>query len=743
MPRAISALCLDGRRARMPRVAAARERGCRARSVRSSVKTAYPPPTCFGLYGIFLATMEAKLEGLKSDYPLVSRNGELTYPYLASARLQHLAKTVTVAPAPLVKVINAVGIIKRDGFVYLPAVRANLRDINNEFVPRPETVLYSNLRETVVALANPHTPERTRTYFEQHNPIPGAIFENHVLQNPDEIMPDDYGLEELQREIRVIQPFLIKLQKHVPKLVSGVLDFKSTGKPSLFISNEMENLRIPNRARNQDIQDWYRNSPGGEGGTRGVKYFVQTSAAAVAALAYIESDENTHVRPVWANFVASPPRRHSAPVTLVWHLFILPSHSDSISGNTMSRRDKILSLAISQNQNSKPHVSPSEPTSHQLIPRPSIIKTSAVQKVKSFETTVTRHSLKCYETLPYSEEECEKMNRPVNYFEDSDDSVIDKDYIPDFIISDSDSDSPICIKRNLLEHKKTRGKKTEREETEHDETEPEETEHDETEREETEHNETEHEKAEREEAEYDETEREETERKETEHEETERKETEREETGYEETEHEEIKREETEHEHTQHKHNTHIHTEREEIRREETERENSEVEECVILENEKGLTKAGMPRKRRRFDTSLADRQRQKKENADEKLSLKPPCDGKCRKKCTTKISEEIRREIHDRYIRLDWESRGLFIKGMVESKEIKTRTTKEGRNKRRDVSYYYHFQVKHEKIDVCKTFFLTTLGYTHKITDIFTRHSVRKLIIKKINEDHTNAKMS
>lgn len=48
----------------------------------------------------------------------------------------------------------------------------------------------------------------------------------------------------------------------------------------------------------------------------------------------------------------------------------------------------------------------------------------------------------------------------------------------------------------------------------------------------------------------------------------------------------------------------------------------------------------------------------------------------------------------------------------MVESMEIKTRTTKEGRNKRRDVSYYYHFQVKHEKIDVCKTFFLTTLGY-------------------------------
>lgn len=79
-----------------------------------------------------------------------------------------------------------------------------------------------------------------------------------------------------------------------------------------------------------------------------------------------------------------------------------------------------------------------------------------------------------------------------------------------------------------------------------------------------------------------------------------------------------------------------------------------------------------MPKKRRRFDVSLADRKRQKKENADEKLSLKPSCDGKCRKKCTNKISEEIRREIHDQYISLNWESRDVFIKGLVEPKEIK-----------------------------------------------------------------------
>lgn len=138
------------------------------------------PPSCHILYRIFLATMEAKLEGLKSDYPLVSRDSELTYSYSASARLQHLAKTVVVAPTPLGKLVNAVGIVKRDGVLYLPAVSSNLTDRVEEFSPRPESVMFTNLRQTVTALANPNTPERVRTYFESHNPIPGASFENHV-----------------------------------------------------------------------------------------------------------------------------------------------------------------------------------------------------------------------------------------------------------------------------------------------------------------------------------------------------------------------------------------------------------------------------------------------------------------------------------------------------------------------------------------------------------------------------------
>lgn len=215
------------------------------------------PPPCYSLYRIFLAMLEAKLEGLKTDYPLVSRDTARTFQYISNPRLQHLAHTVTVAPTPIAKAISAVGLIKRDGIVYIPAVMEDAYSRDEMFVPRPETVLYSNLRRIVLALSNPATPERVRTYFENHNPIPGAIFEDHILQNPDEIMPENYGYDDLQREIRMIQPFLIKLQKHAPKLVSGCVDFKSAGKQSLFISNELENLRLPSRRRNQSLQEWY------------------------------------------------------------------------------------------------------------------------------------------------------------------------------------------------------------------------------------------------------------------------------------------------------------------------------------------------------------------------------------------------------------------------------------------------------------------------------------------------------
>lgn len=52
---------------------------------------------------------------------------------------------------------------------------------------------------------------------------------------------------------------MASLQKHVPKMVSGVIDFKSDGQKSCFVSNDIEDLRVRFRAIDQPFAEYYRN----------------------------------------------------------------------------------------------------------------------------------------------------------------------------------------------------------------------------------------------------------------------------------------------------------------------------------------------------------------------------------------------------------------------------------------------------------------------------------------------------
>lgn len=132
----------------------------------------------------------------------------------------------------------------------------------------------------------------------------------------------------------------------------------------------------------------------------------------------------------------------------------------------------------------------------------------------------------------------------------------------------------------------------------------------------------------------------------------------------------------------------------------------------------KGLTKDGKVRKRRKFEESIQVRKAKKIKLEIEKLYIKEPCTEKCIKKCTSNFSEEQRIKIHNEYISLSWESRGLFMKSLVDTKNTATRktNTKSGQDTpRRDVTYKYFFCLRKEKTEVCKTFFLSTLGYNPK----------------------------
>lgn len=55
----------------------------------------------------------------------------------------------------------------------------------------------------------------------------------------------------------VLALYLSQLQKHAPKMVSEVVNFKYEGKLSTFVANEMETLKKPLREPNEPLLEYY------------------------------------------------------------------------------------------------------------------------------------------------------------------------------------------------------------------------------------------------------------------------------------------------------------------------------------------------------------------------------------------------------------------------------------------------------------------------------------------------------
>lgn len=121
-------------------------------------------------------------------------------------------------------------------------------------------------------------------------------------------------------------------------------------------------------------------------------------------------------------------------------------------------------------------------------------------------------------------------------------------------------------------------------------------------------------------------------------------------------------------------------------------------------------TKTGQLRKRRRFSTSLESRKKQKLEDKKNKHFLKDPCGDQCRKCCNKKFSEEQRANIHLNFWQLTDLEQKTFVLNMTEKKNAKRKVSL---NSRRSLSFSYRLKDDSGKIEeVCKIFFLATLGY-------------------------------
>lgn len=113
-----------------------------------------------------------------------------------------------------------------------------------DFVPLPENVRIKNLRQTVLALADVATAQATRIHFENHNPIPGTRWATHILQNPDEIIGDEYTAEELEDDLNAIGAHLERLLEKYPKY-TGKIDWEKfeIGK-EVFVSNDLAEIKV-------------------------------------------------------------------------------------------------------------------------------------------------------------------------------------------------------------------------------------------------------------------------------------------------------------------------------------------------------------------------------------------------------------------------------------------------------------------------------------------------------------------
>lgn len=155
------------------------------------------------------------------------------------------------------------------------------------------------------------------------------------------------------------------------------------------------------------------------------------------------------------------------------------------------------------------------------------------------------------------------------------------------------------------------------------------------------------------------------------------------------------------------------------------------------------VTKKGTIRKRKTYSTPLIERKKFKKEQIRIKHKLKPPC-VTCKKQCFINIPENLRQTINDQYWGMTKQERKVYLLNTIKRHDVKRRR---GTNlKQRNWSFSYYFSDKDGiKVNVCKHFFITTLGYTKAndrfILDVCSKQNDKSAIIPSPNEIHFTAR--
>ena len=116
-----------------------------------------------------------------------------------------------------------------------------------------------------------------------------------------------------------------------------------------------------------------------------------------------------------------------------------------------------------------------------------------------------------------------------------------------------------------------------------------------------------------------------------------------------------------------------------------------------------------------------------KKVVPEKRIKTLKDCKNNCLFKCQTKITENERNNIFNKYYTLSEHGKRLFILSTTRKFNIERhRKNKTDANSRRKQSFVYTFQIGSNQIPVCKVFYLTTLAISQ--TPVYTAHNKKDI---------------
>lgn len=136
------------------------------------------------------------------------------------------------------------------------------------------------------------------------------------------------------------------------------------------------------------------------------------------------------------------------------------------------------------------------------------------------------------------------------------------------------------------------------------------------------------------------------------------------------------------------------------------------------------FTKTGQARQRRMKLTATRKelRKQETRRKYEQKYRVRGSCVDKCNRKCSRHFDKDQRQYLNSQYWNMDWKERQIFITTSISSSPTKRRRGS-GESQRRNS---FLPNDTGSRIQVCKTFFLTTLGYNAKNDGIITRNLTR-----------------